>query len=66
MNKDYNRALLERTVIRFFDENNILPTSESVEFIAILAEFMMSGPEWQAPDLDAISMRLENERLQCA
>lgn len=63
MNNDYIRAPVERSVMLFFSENNILPTQESVEFISILAEFMISGPEWSKPDLDAISMRLENERL---
>jgi len=66
MKPNYNHAPVESNVVRFFSENNILPTQESVEFISILAEFMMSGPEWSPSDLDAISMRLENERLQSA
>lgn len=66
MSKDCNRASVERNVMRFFAENNILPTQESVELIYILADFMLSGSEWAKPDLDAISMRLKNERLQSA
>lgn len=61
MSQGYNCTQVESNVVRFFLENAILPTKEAVEFVVLLADFMLAGPTSVEPDLDAIWMRLQEQ-----